>query len=335
MTLNPEQFGEHQQQQLPLDWHASEADNRKEAVSNFKVMHSAIVPDPIRGEVVETKELGGGKHTKIHSILSRSGIPTNTLHDLAGEIHVEPIPDKTITPFGPPPSSVAGISVRAVGTTPKPVEVQINGSFNSLTDIIKLNSARPPDTDERFYRVSKTLNHELGHKLDYKKLGEHNDFKKIGFGHIPENRLPPGFRTSADPRKEGAADGFVDQHSGIPRSNFTHQLGDFYGRNPEWSPGERSIYHGTRAHLAKTGERFAVDAPIDKKDRMNPIGKHLHKLTNLSPHAEQSLRDVGLWDDAQSHINDYIKSRVNGTQLSFFGDADYDTHYFPVSHFRD
>lgn len=334
MTLNSDQFGEHQQQQLPLDWHETDVANRREAAKRFKVMHSAIVPDPIRGEVVETKELGDGKHTKIHSMLSRSGIPLNTLNDLAGEIHLEPIPDRTITPPGPPPTSVAGVNVRPAGTTPKPVEVQINGSFSSLTDVIKLNSSKPPDTDERFARVSQTLNHELGHKLDYQKSGKHNDFKNIGFGHIPKNRLSPGFQTSGDPRKEGAADGFVDQHSGIDHPDFTHQLRNYYGRNPEWSPGERAIYHGTRAHLAKTGERFAVDAAIDKADR-NAVGKHLHKLTNLSPHAETALKDVGLWEDAQSHINDYIKSRVNGTQLSLFGDADYDTHYFPVSHFRD
>ena len=334
MTLNPKQFGEHQQQQLPLDWDASEADNRKEAVSNFKVTKSEIVPDPIRGEVVKTRELGLEKPSAIHRMLSTSGIPTNTLHDLAGEIHVEPIPDTTITPSGPPPKSVAGIAVKVLGRTPKPVEVQINGNFNSLTDVIKLNANNLPDTDARFARISKTLTHELGHKLDYQKSGKHNYFKKIGFGHVPQNRLPAGFWLSADPRKEGAADGFVDQHSGVDRPDFSHQLGDFYGRNPGWSPGERAIYHGTRAHLAKTGERFAVDAPIDKAD-MNAVGKHLHKLTNLSPHAGKALQDVGLRKEAQSHINNYIMSRVNGTQLSFFGDADYDTHYFPVSHFRD
>lgn len=334
MTLNPKQFGEHQQQQLPLDWDASEADNRKEAVSNFKVTKSEIVPDPIRGEVVKTRELGLEKPSAIHRMLSTSGIPTNTLHDLAGEINVEPISGTTVTPSGPPPRSVAGVAVKVLGRTPKPVEVQINGTFNRYTDTIKLNANNLPDTDARFARISKTLTHELGHKLDYQKSGKHNEFKKIGFRHVPQKRLPAGFWVSADPRKEGAADGFVDQHSGVDRPDFTHQLGDFYGRNPGWSPGERAIYHGTRAHLAKTGERFAVDAPIDKAD-MNAVGKHLHKLTNLSPHAGKALQDVGLQKEAQSHINDYIKSRVNGTQLSLFGDADYDTHYFPVSHFRD
>jgi hypothetical protein len=46
----------------------------------------------------------------------------------------------------------------------------------------------------------------------------------------------------------------------------------------------------------------------------------------------EALKIAGLDDVAQEHIDKWKATRKSGTQLSFFGDADYDTHDIPASH---
>lgn len=156
------------------------------------------------------------------------------------------------------------------------------------------------------------LTHELGHSFDYHTLSE----KNIRYA-----------KRTADPRAEGVADGFMDRHSLHPEG-FKHQTESSYGKGfGSWSAVDKAIYHGTRAHMAATGENVAFDDTGKEKK-----GAFLHKLTNLGPHAGEAIKLAGLESVARPHINRWKRTRRTGTQLSFFGDADYDTYDIPDSH---
>lgn len=165
--------------------------------------------------------------------------------------------------------------------------------------------------------------HELGHAMDHKTTGgKHVEF-------LSEERRAPkdGGMWSPDPRLEGVADGFMDRYS-TGTTGFKHQTSSSYGKGvSSWSPAETAVYHATRAHTARTGEHIASDYSGE-----HPEGEFLHKLSGRGSHVMEALKNSGLGDIARQEMDKWKSTTKTGTQLSLFGDTDYDTYYTPVSH---
>lgn len=185
-------------------------------------------------------------------------------------------------------------------------------AFNTKSPYFNMTNS--PKADQGFVEG---MVHELGHKVDHQTIGhtvggdapyntENVDF--LGM-HRPERREQVSESTGfvrPDPRLEGIADGFMDRHASTPQKGFAHQTSTSYGQMGEnWNPAEKAIYHATRAHMAKTGRPVFTEKSRTPGDAEHAEGRFLHSLTSQSPHAVQGLKDTGLWDVAQEHINKY------------------------------
>ena len=230
-----------------------------------------------------------------HTSLLSTKLPSTTLHKMAGT---------------------------HIAYTPASDYPEWSGEHFPESNTIAFNTKAHADVMDKDAPVWMT--HELGHAADAKELPNSNtrDFLQK---HTPERRSE-NFPTP-DPRLEGVADGFMDKHTGTTKG-YEHQTQTSYGKGvKDWSPVDTAIYHATRAHSAATGENLAVDYSGD-----HPEGEFLHKLTSRGPHAMEALKIAGLGDVAQEHIDKWKATRKSGTQLSLFGDSDYDTYDIPASH---
>ena len=317
MTLNSNQFGEHQQQ-LPLDWEALERENRRDAVRGHTVRTLRDESDPEGWPHERTYRANFNHPGIIHKALENSKMPTNLISKLSGPIEVHGRTNEDGYGF-----------------------YDENENYIYLAGLNEMSPEGLQGPDE----LSTTLPHELGHKLDHM----HNSSKN-GTGFISTKARANYYE--ADPRSEGFADGFADFHSGVPDPDHDRSYGarstiatrwskvgyhddDVMDHDFGWDEGEQLIYHATRAHAAATGGRIPVDRPLphdDYYDNRLGAGEHLHKLTSLSPHVEPALRDLGIWGDAKKHIDTWKENQPKVTQLSFDGDNDVTSMYIPESH---
>lgn len=310
MTLNSNQFGEHQQQ-LPLDWEGLERANRSDAVRGHTVRTLTAESDPDDHPSRKTYLTNFNHPGMVHKTLENSKMPTNLISSsrLSGPIEVHGSSDE-----------------------------ETYGMYNTNTNNLYMAGL---DEREGTEVLRFGLPHELGHRLDYThnraKMGTEFTGTKTGWLNLV-----------ADPRSEGFADGFADFHSGVPDPDHKESYGEIStistpgntirgGEDHEvgWDEGDQLIYHATRAHAAATGGRIPVDRPLphdDYHDNRFGAGEHLHKLTSLSPHVEPVLRDLGIWDTAKKHIDTWKENQPKVTQLSFDGDNDVTSMYTPVSH---
>ena len=230
-----------------------------------------------------------------HTALLSTKLPSTTLHKMSGT---------------------------HIAYTPAPDYPQWAGEYFPESNTIAFNTKSHHDVMAEDAPV--WMAHELGHTADFKELpnADNRDFLQK---HSPERRSE-NFPTP-DPRLEGVADGFMDKHV-WGNKGYEHQTKTSYGMGvKDWSPIDTAIYHATRAHSSATGENLAVDYSGD-----HPEGEFLHKLVSRGPHAMKALKIAGLQDVAQEHMDKWKATRKNGTQLSLFGDSDYDTYDIPASH---
>ena len=350
MTLNSNQFGEHQQQ-LPLDWEALDRKNRHSAVKGYK-MRSWGYPGMEYYQIDKpnliTRSIG-------HMLSKSSGLPTHLLTKLSGpiETHWDDNPDQGAAFYD---QDIDEVSILGVGN---------------------------PDNTKR--ELQRSLVHELGHRFDMKNNERGTVWRREKPPVGPILQHPD----KNDPRLEGFADGFMDKYGHAPylhdpqrASKALHNYVDPYEtEDPEypndktteyrdwfknieedtkndkahltsyggastvlpggdssqihpigWDEGDQLIYHATRAHAAATGGRIPVDRQLPHETNIHDVGEHLHKLTSLSPHVEPALRDLGIWDTAKKHIDTWKENQPKVTQLSFDGDNDVTSMYTPVSH---
>lgn len=313
MTLNHNQFGEHQQQ-LPLDWEGLERENRRDAVRGHtvRVLSPDSHPDdsPQRKAYLGPRVQGPIHKNIIHEALETSHIPTNLISKLSGPIETQGEIENGLGSF------------------------DIEGNFIYVGG---LDVGTPG-------QIQDTLLHELGHKLDLTQNGSKSGSRFVDTKTAKEDQWLRNYsHRTTDPRTEGFADGFMELHSGVSDPD---QL-DGYGhrstinlRNPDnrmdhkyrWNEGEQLIYHATRAHAAATGERIPVDQRLPHEYSTHDAGEHLSKLVSLSPHVEPALRHLGIWDTAKKHMYRWKANQPKVTQLSFEGDNDAISRYIPVTH---
>jgi hypothetical protein len=310
MTLNSNQFAEHQQQ-LPLDWEGLERANRSDAVRGHTVRTLTAESDPDDNPSRKTYLTNFNHPGMVHKTLENSKMPTNLISRLSGPIEVH----------GSNNEEKAGF-------------------YNTKTNDLYMAGLDEPE-GTKVLRFG--LPHELGHRLDYThnraKMGTEFTGTKTGW-----------LKLVADPRSEGFADGFADFHLGVPDPNHKEAYGklstistpwhnlridDYRDHELDWDEGDQLIYHATRAHAAATGGRIPVDRPLphdDYHDNRLGAGEHLHKLFSLSPHVEPALEHLGILDVAKAHISRWKENQPKVTQLSFEGDNDVTSMYTPVTH---
>lgn len=324
MTLNSNQFGEHQQQ-LPLDWEALDRENRRDAVRGHTV--TTLSPDSWAEDEPQRKGyISRPKHKEIlHEGLENSSIPTTLLYKLAG-----PIETREDNEDG-------------------------KGTYFSDNNLIHVGGFEERDPKS----LQTTLQHELGHRLDYTEGKNNTRF----FATKNNNNTRISSTFMADPRAEGFADGFMEMGSPDPNHSsgygrvstinlsspinnqlplppdvpgspsVTRKLSPNPGHAHNWDEGAQLIYHATRAHTAATGERIPVDRRLAHEEHSDvDAGEHLHKLVSLSPHVEPALRNLGLWDITKKHMYRWKANQPKVTQLSFEGDNDAISRYIPVTH---
>jgi len=219
------------------------------------------------------------------------------------------------------PSTMLSKAATNISYTPAKDYPQWSGEYFPEGDTVAFNTKSHHDVFDDELPIWAT--HELGHKVDNK----HRSTTDIDFlaANRPEKRSV-NFPTP-DPRLEGVADGFMDRYAGN-NVGFGHQTSTSYGKYAkDWTPAEQAIYHASRAHTAVTGQSIALDKPGE-----HPEGTFLHKLSAQSPQVGKALKETGFGDVAQQEIDKFKSTRKVGTQLSFFGDADYDVYDFPDSH---
>lgn len=150
----------------------------------------------------------------------------------------------------------------------------------------------------------KTTIHELGHR-------HHLGVRDVSdpMIHHPQSRFP-------DPVMEAHADAYVDRYGGAShqvqqmsrdieegRGKFGSYQYSGYSTNyggGGWTPPDRALYAGARAHYSETGEHtnYLPTQPAQGEvPRTSPtIDATLHSLLSNSPHAAQAMRQTGLKD---------------------------------------
>jgi hypothetical protein len=154
----------------------------------------------------------------------------------------------------------------------------------------------------------RTTIHELGHR-------QHLGTREAG---SPLVQHPRG--TFPDPLMEAHADAYVDRYGGSGSSQVSRMSRDieeglgkfgsyqytgystnFESRDPRssWTPQDRALYAGVRAHYSETGENTNYQPSERARGEMPGHGEPtidatLHSLLSNSPHAAQAMRQTGL-----------------------------------------